>query len=203
MAIDHGRKLVFIHIPKNAGTSIVNSLNVHNPGHQPVSYYVNKIDDWSDYSKVCILRDPVDRFISSYRFARMDKSYWHSIDGSSPGGKHPDYDLCKQYNINEVVDILSKNISTMHIHSHSFRGKRSLMHLGFKTQACWLDMHRDELTYLTMDNFVDYFTNIGIKLKRTNTTTGTQDAGLDDKSEAILREIYNVDYKLIYENENR
>jgi hypothetical protein len=61
--------LLFIHVPKNAGTSLKRSLYTHDPGHSTVRYY-----DWLDPSlrstSMCfaLVRDPFDRFLSSFDF---------------------------------------------------------------------------------------------------------------------------------------
>jgi len=197
MAIDHKRKIIFIHVPKNAGTSIIECFGIQNPGHQHVSYYKNKIiGKWDDYKKICILRDPVERFLSCYRYARMDRSYWHGKN--TRGGKHPDYDLCMAYSVDQVVDILYENIDQMHVHEHCYRAKRSLMHLGFKTQQCWISGSESDMIYLSMGNFMNYFSkNYNMNIEYINKSTGTLDVGLSSDSVDKIKRIYSVDYVLI------
>ena len=61
--------LLFIHVPKNGGTSLKRALYAGDPGHSTVRYY-----DWLDpglrSSAICfaLVRDPVDRFLSSFGF---------------------------------------------------------------------------------------------------------------------------------------
>jgi hypothetical protein len=100
MPISHKNKIIFIHIPKNAGTSIVESkeLEFSTVGHQCFSHYKDRYPvQWENYTKACIVRNPWDRFVSCYEYARMTKSYWHSNEGytSSEFGPHPDYKKVK------------------------------------------------------------------------------------------------------------
>ena len=50
-----------------------------------------------------MVRDPIDRFISAYKFARMKESGWFSATGEEGLGKHPHYELCNELDINEYV----------------------------------------------------------------------------------------------------
>lgn len=61
--------LLFIHIPKNGGTSIKRSLYASDPGHATVRFYdLIAPDLLSGATSFALLRDPVDRFLSGYDF---------------------------------------------------------------------------------------------------------------------------------------
>lgn len=112
MPVCDKRKLIFIHIPKNAGTSVTNILDInpHTRGHHtPEWYMMNFPTQWKTYSKIAIVRNPYDRVISNYNYARMTESYWHSSTGNSKEGKHFDFDILSKVSISDCVDLLIKN----------------------------------------------------------------------------------------------
>ena len=50
-----------------------------------------------------MVRDPIDRFISAYKYARMKESGWFSATGEEGLKKHHHYDLCNEMDINEYA----------------------------------------------------------------------------------------------------
>ena len=62
MTICHERKLIFIHIPKNAGTSIMKEMGVDNIFIDKTieEYKENYKDYWDKYKKFTVIRDPID-----------------------------------------------------------------------------------------------------------------------------------------------
>lgn len=129
MPISHKKKIIFVHIPKNAGTSIITSeeLDFSSVQHVPYSKYKKAYPEfWSSYLKVAIVRNPWDRFVSCYEYSRMLKNYWHSNDGSqSVFGPNPDY-LC------------TKNVSFENLVHKFYNGKISLIHPGWASQSHWI-----------------------------------------------------------------
>jgi len=110
--------LVFVHIPKNAGTSIEKTVGMRETGHRPWSVYARRFpQEWQRYRSFAIIRDPVDRFISCYKYARMERSYWHS---SVPGedsvyGKHPDYDVTARHGLEQfIIGIATRKLVMRH-----------------------------------------------------------------------------------------
>lgn len=92
MSICHRRKLIFVHIPKNAGTSIFshfNSLPESILSDQSWKQYSLFFKEWENYTTFSIIRDPYCRFKSFYKFLRI---------GS---------------NINRFAEIVRDNISNM------------------------------------------------------------------------------------------
>lgn len=73
---------IFIHIPKNAGTSIAQTLYRQPVGHIPISRYKAFDDEkFQKYFKFAVVRNPWDRLYSAYKYlkAREGKPYW--LDG--------------------------------------------------------------------------------------------------------------------------
>ena len=111
MTICHKRKLIFVHIPKNAGTSIMKSMGVENIfGDKNIEEYKKHYKNyWNVYKKFTVVRDPIDRFISAYKFARMKESGYFSATGQERLEKHHHYDICNKIDINQYAYFLYKN----------------------------------------------------------------------------------------------
>lgn len=105
------KKIIFIHIPKNAGTSVYLSLKEHNDSvsllirrHSTALEIRKKFSHlWDECFKFCIVRNPWDRVVSCYEFARMEKSYYHAKNR-----KHLDYDFLVDKTFEETLNILDK-----------------------------------------------------------------------------------------------
>ncbi|MGV2971119.1 MULTISPECIES: sulfotransferase family 2 domain-containing protein [Mycobacteriaceae] len=77
--------MAFIHVPKSAGTSVSRSIYGEQVGHFTLERMIrNSQQDVLDLPRFAIVRNPWDRAVSAYHFAR---------DGGSPGGgwmEHPE-----------------------------------------------------------------------------------------------------------------
>ena len=105
---------IFIHIPKNAGTSIIQHFKLKH-GHFLPAQSRKLIDSRHDKRPkvIAVVRNPWDRLVSCYEYFRMDKSYWHSNDKSTRYGKHPLHDRVKKMNFVEFVDFVYQNRTTL------------------------------------------------------------------------------------------
>lgn len=194
MSICHKRKIIFIHIPKTAGTSIMDALGGVNyflrcnpPIQEYKKYYQNY---WKEYTKFTVVRDPIDRFISAYKFARADESYWYSATGRDGLKKHPHYDLCKNIDINEYVIFLNQSTTNFdyHLLPQTFficNEYKSISEIDY---------------YVRYENIDEDLRKIGIsEIKKLNTTKikNKNLILLTNQSKKLLSEIYSIDYKNI------
>lgn len=117
MPLSDDLKLIFIHIPKNAGTSIYKTYFDDGSGrgeffgHHRWGTYKTKIPKkWNEYTTFAVVRNPWDRFVSSYSYAIKDVSFWHNAKnpGNSEMGKHPDYEVLKNKSFSEAVDMINE-----------------------------------------------------------------------------------------------
>jgi chondroitin 4-sulfotransferase 11 len=116
-------RLIFIHIPKTAGTSIDLAFGLkciccgtHAPWRDYRRRFAAK---WASYFKFAIVRNPWERLVSSYCYARMTSSYYHDLKTS--GKKHPDYDKLKDTSFADAL-----------------RRHKSLRHPCWSSQSTWI-----------------------------------------------------------------
>ena len=189
MTICHERRLIFIHIPKNAGTSIIKAMGVEN------IYMDKKIEEykehygeyWDKYKKFTVVRDPIDRFISAYKFARMKESGWFSATGEEGLDKHVHYELCNEMDINEYVSYLYKNPTKFN--------------RWIVPQFLLISNENDEIEidyYVRFERLQEDLSKIGIEnIQKLNSSKIEDDKviQLSKKSKMKLYTIYEIDYQ--------
>ena len=108
--IDHRRNFIFIHIPKNAGTAIYEALGMSRSHHYSSRSYKKILGNakYDQMIKIAFHRNPWDRFLSLYNYARMDVSYYHNNINPKDSlyGAHEDYELLKRATLEDCADLL-------------------------------------------------------------------------------------------------
>jgi chondroitin 4-sulfotransferase 11 len=75
------KKLLFIHIPKTAGTSISKSLNIpKDHGHRTLQKIISKKSELNKYYKVAFVRNPYDRMVSLYNEKKETGWLYKNVD---------------------------------------------------------------------------------------------------------------------------
>lgn len=192
MPISNKKKIIFIHIPKNAGTSIIKSkeLEFSEVQHRTYKFYKNYYkSQWNDFLKVAIVRNPWDRFVSCYNYAIMEKSYWHSKKGPSIFGPHEDYETLKKVNFEDAVKLFYKN-------------QISLKHPGWKPQHTWICennkiMINKAFRFEEIEQSVPFKAIFGKieKLNSSNNKIKYQEY-YNDKTRDLIQEIYKKDIEI-------
>jgi chondroitin 4-sulfotransferase 11 len=105
MNASHQHRCLFLHVPKNGGTSIKKALDMPGGGHPTWQVYANNYPDiWRNYASFAVVRNPWDRAVSAYHQAKMKESHWHN----EQMGMHLDYRLLHNKTFEQCVVILSK-----------------------------------------------------------------------------------------------
>ena len=189
MTICHERKLIFIHIPKNAGTSIIKAMGVKNMLiDKTIEEYKEHYDEyWDKYTKFTVVRDPIDRFISAYKFARMKESGWFSVTGKEGLDKHKHYEICNKMDINEYTSYMYKN------------PKKFNRWIIPQTFIISNENNEKEIDYyVRFENLQEDLKKIGIEsIKKLNSSKIEDDKiiQLTKKSKIKLYKIYDIDYQ--------
>ena len=121
--VSHAHRCIFIHIPKAAGTSIKKVFGMDDSGGHPGwHWYAEKYPDvWNSYTSFAVVRNPWDRFVSSYRHAQMKNSYWHDEEQ----GLHSDYDVLANKTLDDCLHMLCNE-------------RERLRHPAWRAQTTWL-----------------------------------------------------------------
>ena len=193
-------KLIFIHVPKCAGTSIIREIQKIDPkaghGHGGWRVYEKIIDKYQSFS---IVRNPWDRAYSSYSYALMKKNFWHDNTGSRKN--HPDHKRFSNKSFDEVVRDLyvasRKNINIVN-------GGMYSVHWRFQYQMLFDENENKKINYIfkmeDMDKVTDFLSTYGIdQVERMNTSRDENDDYRNyysEDSRQMIEEIYEKDIKL-------
>ena len=171
--------LRFVHIPKNAGTSIIKFFGMENECH--CEAWLEEVEPMTTF---CIYRDPVKRFNSCYNYAKTYDSYWHGKNNP-----HPDYELLKNASVSECIELLKA-------------GK--LKHQGWSPQHRWIYKdHKVHADYLI--NIEHLEEEISLMLNELNITLNKEIPVINNISKKVslsLREMtevskfYSKDYEV-------
>ena len=75
------KQLLFIHIPKTAGTSISATLNIPKDcEHRTLQQTIKKKSDLDKYYKVSFVRNPYDRMVSLYNEKKETGHLYKNVD---------------------------------------------------------------------------------------------------------------------------
>lgn len=191
MSICYDKKLIFIHISKNAGTSVNNLLKKYHTNFNEDYYFDDPTwryyklfypDEWNTYTSFCIIRDPVDRFISNYNFAKtLFKN--HKV-------KHLDHELCTNMSINELIfNLKNKNIS---LKSHHWRPQYFWV--------CDSNLNIKVNKIIHIKNLKNDLLNLGLdgcKIKMSNKSKNyCSIKNISKENVKFIEEMYNLDYKI-------
>lgn len=193
MPISHKNRLIFIHVPKNAGTSIEKQLDMTDTGHKSWDYYAARYpSEWVKYRSFAVIRNPFDRLLSNYEYAKLEKSYWHSVDGNAVYGKHPDYDVCHNNSFADIINILGRSPDSLH-------------HPGWKPQYIWFCEGKN----IKVTNVIKY-ENLQEELKQLSIVNNLEEINVSkkkgyseyytDKLYDKVRYIYQTDFDMFYKD---
>lgn len=133
-------RCIFIHVPKCAGTSLKQVLDLPGRGHPPWNWFAENFPrKWNSYLKFAIVRNPWERFVSAYIYARMKESYWHN----EHAGLHPDYPLLSTKTFEECCFIAQKQ-------------RQALKHESWYPQHLWLAQQLNGQCRLMVDLVLRY-----------------------------------------------
>jgi len=102
LPIIKGTDHIFIHIPKNGGTSFCDKYLDTQVGHRKAeTYTIPQLK-----KSIAIVRNPYTRIVSCYKYFKSDKTYWTKTYG------HPEHhEYCKNHTFSEFInDIHNKNL---------------------------------------------------------------------------------------------
>jgi len=194
-------RISFIHIPKNGGKSILKIC-----GKKRLRYYGHDVDVKSLHNQMIILRNPIDRFISSVSYAIQNYSNEPQI----------------KYLILNGIDTPDKWVQAWSDSSHSEHDNlmREMLNNNKKPHKIGEDILEYKWTYspqclwfnnpkfiVIMDNFnkeLQYVMKkhkINYKLPHNNKSVHT-DSTISEKSKIFLMEFYKKDFELYEKYKN-
>ncbi|MFA5549773.1 MAG: sulfotransferase family 2 domain-containing protein [Porticoccaceae bacterium] len=203
MAYSQKLNLLFIHIPKCAGTSIIEAMRevdeqvIH--GHNKWSHYQDRITEGSGPQSFAIIRNPWDRAFSCYSYAIKRESYWHGKN--KRWGIHPDYMLLVNRSFKDAVRILYENRHLLDLPEQ----KRPHFHFNWSYQYPYV--YDDDgilkikklYRYENINEAISWLEeNYGLKVRKLNTSTDGADYRREYDSEAadMIAAIYGKDVEM-------
>lgn len=168
--------VIFIHIPKTAGSSIVRSVfEMDHHGHFRPEHYIGHNKELFNLSKkVCVVRNPWDRFVSAYHYLKQD------VGGGPYGTRFSKEVLGNISSFSDFCDKMEKDLK--------FR-KKVLLWDHFRPQWDFISYGGDVCVDL-----IGRFENLDIFMKELYLLLGRKDEPILNKTNSSFRERYNEYY---------
>ena len=176
--------MLFIHIPKNAGSSISEVMYGKQIGHKKLRDYQN-FRRFDEYDVVAVVRNPYDRFLSAYNYLKISKY-------------KDDQKFSKTYGLERR----SMEYVLRDLHS---RGGQDHIYLHFEPQSYFLHSTKDPRSkiYLRHECLRQDFAQlinedievVNIPVLNKNNTVQTS---LDPKLRTLIESVYYDDLTLWY-----
>ena len=192
MSISIKHQCIFIHIPKNGGTSVCKALELNKSLHYTYKYYQDRFpDEWESYFKFCIVRNPWSRLVSSYEYAKLKTSHWHNnVNPTKKKPPHMDYELVSRMTFKEVVEL-------MHKHKNRDGWLPILRHPGWIPQVNWILDNSGTLTLdkiYKIEDLKELKDHFNVKLPKINITKKVDYRSYyDDETLEMVNDIYEKD----------
>lgn len=192
--------LIFIHIPKNAGTSIYKALGFEKSTHSKASEILQNNENkklWDSHFSFAVVRHPINRFISLYNYARMEISDYHNNvnQEASLYGIHFDYHLLRNKTMDECVDLLLDNKLTHDAHSNHWFPQYTWVYYR-KKLAINKIYKLEELHVLKTDLAEKFDIFIDFQMLNTSNASSQQINELSLLSKQKLYQYYRQDFEL-------
>jgi len=184
--------VLFIHVPKNAGTSVSERLYGRQIKHETVRYYEMVAPDVLDLPSFAIVREPITRFLSAFRYARNGGTRDRTVD----------WPFNARYRafagIDDAIDHLACARSPFGI-DHIFRPQS--WYLTDATGECRID---SLVPYEAIDQLGDI---VGLgdldELPQLNRCGSARPPALTSSQDAFVRDFYAADFALWQEAQER
>jgi len=198
MIIDK-EKLIFIHIPKNAGSSIKKYLlgnesfeKLDRPWKHKTIFDIKKsnLDIYNNYNKFAIVRNPYDRMVSWFSYLKKYRLDNDLLNTYAYNSKIDSYEIVET--VKAPIDEFRNWILNPYANFNDAAVKLQLL----KNQYEWIDESVTILKYENIDKELSNFFNKKIELPKINDTSkfSTMDY-YDRKSLDIVYDRYKQDFK--------
>tara|TARA_R100000700_G_C3122765_1_gene111081 strand:- start:98 stop:715 length:618 start_codon:yes stop_codon:yes gene_type:complete len=198
MIIDK-EKLIFIHIPKNAGSSIKKYLlgnesfeKLDRPWKHKTIFDIkkNNLDIYNNYNKFAIVRNPYDRMVSWFSYLKKYRLDNDLLNTYAYNSKIDSYEIVET--VKAPIDEFRNWILNPYANFNDAAVKLQLL----KNQYEWIDESVTILKYENIDKELSNFFNKKIELPKINDTSkfSTMDY-YDRKSLDIVYDRYKQDFK--------
>tara|TARA_R100001082_G_C4309554_1_gene136115 strand:+ start:105 stop:755 length:651 start_codon:yes stop_codon:yes gene_type:complete len=180
MIIDK-EKLIFIHIPKNAGTSIRRYFGNFSTYHETINDFKDVFpNEYNSYKKFTIVRNPYDRMVSWYFYIQKQAKEWvRFIKGGNPlsvSGNNGDgilSDIEKEMYNEIFTDSFIKWVLNPFEYSETRRQLPETSNYDIRlknNQYTWIDDTVKVLKYENLNEELSNFLNRKIELPHLNST---------------------------------
>jgi hypothetical protein len=191
--------ILFIHIPKNAGTAVSKALGFKSTSHIKASEIKEEfgINIFEDKFSFAIVRNPIDRFLSLYNYARMDISYYHNNikPEKSIYGKHFDYELLKNSSLLDCAQYLKKGILKHDLHWNHWEPQYNWVYDIQNNQKLVSKIYKFE-NLEELANDLNRMFDCKFELSEINKSNKKEDNKvLDIETISIIKEYYKKDFE--------